>query len=174
MAEQPTINDPSAAVVQPKPPPAVPVPVAPAALTPVNVTVNAGGAPVGTISQLPQGVYLASVGKRIVGYLLDIALIFITFGLGWLVWAAVVAAKGQTPGRQLLGMRVVAIRDGRPLSWASMVFLRGLIGGFVASMAFFFTLGILAFMPLWDRNNQSVIDKVSASLVIDDPHRVYQ
>jgi uncharacterized RDD family membrane protein YckC len=149
------------------------VPPAPAAPSPISVNVNTGTPTVGTLAQLPSGVYLASPWKRLGGYTLDAALAFVTLGFGWLVWAAIVAAKGQTPGRQLLGMRVVAIRDGRPLSWASMVFLRGLVGGFVASMAYTFTLGVLAFMPLWDRNNQTVVDKVSSSLVVDDPQKVY-
>lgn len=127
----------------------------------------------GAVAVLPPGVALASVGKKFGAYLLDGFVMFMTVGIGWLIWGAIVAGKGQTPGRQLLGLRVVSMRDGRPLTWGQMVFLHGLVGAFVTNVAFVFTLGVLAFMPLWDRNNQTVADKVASSVVVDDPRKVY-
>lgn len=141
---------------------------------PINVNVNTAPAQMGSQAMLPEGVFLASPGKKLGAYLVDIILATVTLGIGWLVWAAVVASKGQTPGRQVLGMRVVSVRDGRPLSWGTMVFLHGMVGGFVTGMAWTFTIGVLAFMPLWDRNNQTVADKVASSLVVDDPNGVYR
>ena len=178
MSDQLIPNEPPAAPAAAPAPAPAPAPVTapvPVASAPINVTVNqASAAGMGTLAQLPAGVYLSSPWKRLAGYLIDMALISVTLGIGWLIWGAIVAAKGQTPGRQLLGMRVVAIRDGRPMSWGAMVFLRGLVGAFIASLAFICTLGVLAFMPLWDRNNQTIIDKVSSALVVDDPNGVYR
>ncbi len=122
---------------------------------------------------LPAGLRLSSVGKKLVAYGLEVFLIFVTLVVGWLIWGAIVAAGGQTPARQLLGMRVVSTHDGQPLSWGSMVFMRGVIGAFVQGAAVFCTFGVMLFMPVWDRRNQTVCDKVSSSIVLDDPNRVY-
>lgn len=177
MSDEPATNEPAAtaaAVSGHEAVAPVAAPPAPTTPAPINVSVNTGQpGGVGTLSQLPAGVFLSSPGKKLGAYFLDIILATVTLGIGWLVWAAIVAAKGQTPGRMLLKMRVVSVRDGRPLTWGSMVFLHGMVGGFVTGMAWTFTLGVLAFMPLWDRNNQTVADKVASSLVVDDATGVY-
>lgn len=131
--------------------------------------------PAAAVLDLPlqSGLRLSSVGKKFLAYVLEMFLVTVTFGIGWLIWGAVVAAKGQTPARQLLGMRVVGVHDGRPLSWAQMVFMRGLVGAFIQGVATSFTLGIMLLMPVWDRRNQTVADKVSASIVLDDVHGYY-
>lgn len=122
---------------------------------------------------LPDGLELSSVPKKLVAYVLDGLLVAGTCGVGWLVWAASVAGGGQTPARWILGMRVVSTRDGQPLSWSRMVFGRGLLGTVVALLAYAVTLGGLVLLPLWDPRNQTVCDKVSSSVVLDDPNRVY-
>lgn len=158
------------------PPPAL-VPAAPATVPPVPAAAAAPtAAPAGVdpvLAMLPAGVTLAPVGKKFGAALLDGLFMMLTLYIGWLIWGAIVAGKGQTPGRQVLGLRVVSVQDGKPLGWASMVFLRGFVGGFVTQLAWVFTLGVLAFMPLWDRRNQTVTDKVSSSIVVDDPNKVY-
>jgi glutathione synthase len=53
-----------------------------------------------------------------------------------------------------------------------MLFMRGLVAGFVAGIAITFTLGILLFMPFWDKRNQNIWDKVSSTLVVNDPAEV--
>nr|WP_274387691.1 RDD family protein [Salsipaludibacter albus] len=121
---------------------------------------------------VPAGTHLTSVGKKFVSYLLDGLLSFVTLGIGWLIWGAIVAGGGQTPARQLLGMRVISQQTLRPLGWAQMVFMRGIVGSIIQGFAFLFTFFILVFMPLWDRRNQTVCDKVSSSIVVDDPHGV--
>lgn len=93
----------------------------------------------------------------------------VTLIIGWLIWGAVVAAEGQTPAKKLLGLRVIRTDSGRPASWPWMVFMRGFVAGIVARIALFFTLGVLAFMPFWDRRNQNVWDKVSTCVVVHDP-----
>lgn len=136
--------------------------------SPVNNTAVANSSDL-----LPEGVYLTSVGKRFGVYLLDAVLMMVTLGIGWLIWGAITASNGQTPARKILGVYQVSNRDGKPLSWAQMVFMRGIVGAFVMGAAIGITLGILAFMPFWDRNNQTINDKVSGSIAVDDPNRVY-
>ena len=85
---------------------------------------------------LPQGVGVAGVGSRLGAFLLDSLLLSVTLGIGWLIWAAIVA-------------------------------------GLVASFAITFTIGILLFMPFWDRRNQTLWDKVSGTLVVSDPNNAW-
>lgn len=110
---------------------------------------------------------LTPVGRLLGAALLDIGLYVATLGIGWIIWAAITAGEAQTPAKRLLKMRVVDKRTGEPLTWAGYVFLRGLVGGFVLQIAAVFTLGVLLFMPLWDKLNQSVAAKVSNSVVVD-------
>jgi uncharacterized RDD family membrane protein YckC len=113
---------------------------------------------------------LTDIGRLIGAGALDYVLQMISWlllGLPWLIWAAVTAGQAQTPGKRLLKMRVVDATTGQPLSWARYVFLRGLVGGMIGAVAAVLTLGVLAFMPLWDSRNQSIAAKVSNSVVVD-------
>ncbi len=38
---------------------------------------------------------------------LDTLLLIVTLGVGWLIWSIVVWGRGQSPGKQILGMRVL-------------------------------------------------------------------
>jgi len=147
-------------------------PVAPQASTPApmayqqaQVLQQQGG--------LPQGVGVAGVGSRLGAALLDSLLLSVTFGIGWLIWAAIIAGKGQTPGKQLLKLRVVDATTARPIGFGRMFFMRGLVAGFVASVAILFTIGILLFMPFWDKRNQTIWDKVSGTIVVSDPNNAW-
>ena len=113
----------------------LPAPTAPQANTPApmayqqpQVVQQQGG--------LPHGVGVAGVGSRLGAFLLDSLLLSVTLGIGWLIWAAIVA-------------------------------------GLVASFAITFTIGILLFMPFWDRRNQTLWDKVSGTLVVSDPNNAW-
>jgi len=88
-----------------------------------------------------------------VGLSLGWAGLYFTFFLGW--W------KGRTPGKRLLGIRVVRL-DGQPLGyWAS--FER--YGGYAASL---FT-GLEGFGRLiWDPNRQALEDKLAGTVVVRD------
>ncbi|MFQ5746308.1 MAG: RDD family protein [Gemmatimonadota bacterium] len=69
--------------------------------------------------------------------------------------------RGRTPGKRLLGIRVLRL-DGKPISWW-IAFER--FGGYAASV---FT-GLTGFLQvLWDRNRQALHDKVAETVVIRD------
>lgn len=121
----------------------------------------------------PPGVQPASPWMRLAGYVLEAILQTVTLGIGWLVWAAVIAGKGQTPAKQLLKMRVVDTRDHRPVGFPRMFFMRGIVAGLVAGLAIVVTLGIILFMPFWDRRNQNLWDKVSSTVVVSDPDNAW-
>lgn len=93
-----------------------------------------------------------------------IAGLFDDLGLGF-GWAAVyftaflAMMQGQTPGKRLLGLRVIRL-DGKPLGWW-IAFER--FGGYAAS----FSVGLLGFMQiLWDRNRQGLHDKACETVVV--------
>ena len=116
----------------------------------------------------PQGEppYVVSrVARLVIASLLDSLLVMVTLVVGWLIWAAITARQGATPGKKLMKMQVVDKDTGLPMSWARYVFLRGLVGGLVMSIPLVNL--VLFFMPLWDRLNQSVYGKVSNSVVVD-------
>jgi uncharacterized RDD family membrane protein YckC len=54
---------------------------------------------------LPNGVQLASIGRRIGAWFLAIPLAIVTLGIGYLIWGLIVWGRGQTPALQVLGMR---------------------------------------------------------------------
>jgi RDD family len=85
-------------------------------------------------------------------------------GLGWigLYFTAFLALwKGQTPGKRLMGVRVLRL-DAEPIGWWA-AFER--FGGYSAG----FATGLLGFAQvLWDRNRQAIHDKISETVVVQE------
>ncbi|MEP1446790.1 MAG: RDD family protein [Paraglaciecola sp.] len=84
-------------------------------------------------------------------------------GLGWAAfYFSIFTAwwRGQTPGKRLLGMKVIKL-DNKPLNlWESF----GRYGGYAAGLA----TGLTGFLQVfWDPNRQAIQDKISETLVID-------
>lgn len=84
-------------------------------------------------------------------------------GFGWAAfYFSIFTAwwKGQTPGKKLMGIKVVKL-DNNPLNlWESF----GRYGGYAAGVA----TGLLGFLQVfWDPNRQAIQDKISETLVID-------
>ena len=84
-------------------------------------------------------------------------------GFGWAAfYFSIFTAwwKGQTPGKRLLGLKVLKL-DGSGLNlWESF----GRYGGYGAGLA----TGLLGFLQIyWDPNRQAIQDKISETLVID-------
>mgnify|MGYP003632408644 CR=1 FL=1 len=84
-------------------------------------------------------------------------------GFGWAAfYFSIFTAwwKGQTPGKRLLGMKVIKL-DNQPLNlWESF----GRYGGYAAG----FATGLMGFLQVfWDPNRQAIQDKISETLVID-------
>ncbi len=86
-------------------------------------------------------------------------------GFGWtgLYFTAFLALwRGQTPGKRMMGIRVVRL-NGAPITWWA-AFER--FGGYAASL---FT-GLLGFFQVaWDRNRQALHDKISETVVVRVP-----
>jgi len=119
---------------------------------------------------LPADVNIANPWIRLGSYFLEVILGVVTLWIGWLIWAAFTGPTGQTPAKRLLNLRVIRAETMQPSGLAQMFWVRGLLAGIVAYVAIFFTLGIILFMPFWDRNNQNLWDKVSNTRVVNDPN----
>lgn len=70
---------------------------------------------------LPPGTELCSIGRRIGAYLLEGVLAVVTLGIGYFVWDLCVWSRGQTPGKQLLGMYCYRPSTGLRASWGYML-----------------------------------------------------
>ena len=107
--------------------------------------------------------------ERFGAYLLDSVLMFVTLFIGWLIWACITAQEGQTPGKKLLGQRVYRLDTGQPATFGWMLGMRGIVAGVIFQLSFWFLIGfVLIFMPFWDRRNQTVVDKISSTVVVID------
>lgn len=86
----------------------------------------------------------------------------LAFGFGTIYLTVFTAWwKGRTPGKRLLGLRVLQL-DGKPLTWWAS-FERA--GGYAAGLA----TGLLGFAQiLWDPNRQAIHDRISATVVVLD------
>lgn len=89
--------------------------------------------------------------------------IILGFGLliAYAVWALVLFSRGTTPGKLLLGMRVVK-EDGNPAGFFTML-LREWIGKWISG--FVIALGFL--WILFDKENQGWHDKLMSTYVVE-------
>ena len=67
----------------------------------------------------------ASLQHRFGQLLLEFALLIVTLGIGYFIWFFIVLGRGQTPGKQILKLRVYDATTGMPAKWGHM-FIREL------------------------------------------------
>lgn len=117
----------------------------------------------------PRGVRAASVARRLAAVVLDNILVPLTLFIGYLIWWLIVLERGQTPGKQLLGIR--AMKDnGEPSRWGR-TFLREfvvkrIIFGLLAAITLYIVWLLDNLWPLWDRDRQALHDKVAGTVVV--------
>ncbi len=104
---------------------------------------------------------VASSWYRIAAWFLEVILSVLTLGIGYLIWLVIVMAQGQTPAKQMLGLRVVRL-DGSTASWGLM-FGRGCCK-FLTS---WIPLVIVSFvMMLADDQSRAIHDRMVGTLVV--------
>ena len=120
----------------------------------------------------PVGVKAASITRRVVAYLLEALLLLLTLVIGYVIWLGFSLSHGQTPGKQVLGIRVIRC-DGSPSDWGwtfirEVVIKFGIIGLAIDSV----TLGLGSVLDglwaFWDRDRQALHDKIVKTVVVDD------
>jgi len=120
---------------------------------------------------LPNGVVLASVGRRIGAYFLSILLIVVTLVIGWVIWGLVLWGKGTSPAFQVLGMRCWKPATNEVASFGTMA-LRDIVGRIVESV-FFGIGGVVSFiMFLANKDHRSLSDMIGSTVVIHDPNGI--
>jgi len=70
---------------------------------------------------------LATPGHRIGAIAVDIGFYIVTLGIGHFIWNLVVMAQGQSPGKQLLKVRVMSEITNKPANWGHMAIRNYLI-----------------------------------------------
>lgn len=120
---------------------------------------------------LPQGLPLASPGRRIGAWFLAIPLAIITLGIGYVIWGLIVWANGQTPALQVLGMRCWRPEDGRVPGWWWMA-LREVVGRIVEGLLSVITLAISFILMLTRADRRCLHDLVAGTVVLYDPNKV--
>lgn len=120
---------------------------------------------------LPQGVQLASVGRRIGAWFLAIPLAIVTLLIGYVIWGLIVWGRGQTPALQVLGMRCWRSDTGRVAGWGWMA-LREVIGRFCEGIVGIITLLVSFILMLTSRERRCLHDLVAGTVVVHDPNKV--
>jgi uncharacterized RDD family membrane protein YckC len=120
---------------------------------------------------IPDGVELASVGRRIGAYFLAIPLAIVTLGVGYLIWGLIVWRQGQTPALQVLGMRCWRPDDGRvPGFW--WMALRDVVGRIAEGVLSFISLLVSFILFVTSRDHKSLHDLIAGTVVLHDPNKV--
>jgi len=125
----------------------------------IGGTTPAGGIP--TVASVDTDMEVAGSLLRIAAYFLEALLAVLTLGIGYLIWLVIVMAQGQTPAKQMLGLRVVRL-DGSTASWGLM-FGRG----FCKFLTSWIPLVIVSFvMMLADGQCRTIHDRMVGTLVV--------
>lgn len=126
----------------------------------------------------PEQLVTATQGRRLGGWLLDLLVVIATFGVGWLVWFLIVAQRGQTPGKQMLGMYIMREDGSRAGGWFTV--LREIVVKTLFSIVISVIsgvtngLGSLLWLPAalwctWDHERQCLWDKVANTYIAHSP-----
>jgi uncharacterized RDD family membrane protein YckC len=112
---------------------------------------------------VPPGSELASVGRRIGGYFMELLLFVLTLGIGYFIWTLVVWARGQSPGKQVLGMYCYRPSTGRTAGWGYML-LRWF--GQILEALFPFGFVITSIMMIVSNEHKAIHDHIAGTVVL--------
>lgn len=161
---------------------APPPPLAPSPLVPPSAGYGLGQVPTAAVPpgmyldplsglMLPNGVQLASIGRRIGAWFLAIPLAIVTLGIGYVIWGLIVWGQGQTPALQVLGMRCWRPETNRVATWGWMA-LREVIGRLVEGILSIITLLVSFILMCTGKERKTIHDHIAGTVVLHDPNRV--
>ncbi|MEV4999853.1 RDD family protein [Nocardioides sp. LML1-1-1.1] len=118
---------------------------------------------------LPEGVVLASRGRRIGAYFLAIPLSIVTLGIGYFIWGAIVWGKGTSPALQVLGMRAWKQENNNVAGWGDMA-KRNILDYLVVAV----TCGIAAIVSFVlflsdEERRRTLADRLGGTVIVHDP-----
>ena len=116
---------------------------------------------------------LADNRGTIVSVLVAVSLGSLAVFAAYVIWWLFTLRRGQTPGKQLVGIRVIK-SNGEITGWG-YTFLRelvikGLVGGFLSGMSAGIYWVVDHLWPLFDSDRQALHDKMVDTLVVQDRH----
>ncbi len=115
----------------------------------------------GTFVLDPEGtVVMAGRGERLLAWLISGLILVFTLFIGWVIWWFIVAPRGQNPGKAVVGIRVIRT-NGDSVRTGGM-FVRGLVG----QVAGWIPLFLDDLWILWDRDAQTLHDKLVNTVVV--------
>ena len=114
---------------------------------------------------------IVSKMDRFLCYLLEIALVIVTLGIGWLIWALVIVLKneGQTPAKKLMNQQALIEATGEPAGPARMIFVRGIAASLVLAIAQSLLVVpalILLLLVFFDDQNRTFWERLSSTVVV--------
>lgn len=105
----------------------------------------------------------ASPIRRLFANILDGILFFLTLIIGYIIWWLIVLGRGQTPGKQLLGIYAIK-RDGDRAGWGTM-FVREVVKIVAHSFVIgFFADAVLLLMD--EEEHRSLSDRVAGTIIM--------
>jgi uncharacterized RDD family membrane protein YckC len=119
-----------------------------------------------------RGYETATPARRLGGNLLEGVLMLFTLGIGWLIWFAIVAPRGQTPAKSLVSTYVVrkdGTRAGGWYMWGRELGVKWLLVGVIDTFALGMVQLFGSLMIFWDRDKQCLWDKIVGSYVAYSP-----
>jgi uncharacterized RDD family membrane protein YckC len=120
---------------------------------------------------LPEGVELASIGRRIGAFFLAIPLAIVTLFIGYLIWGLIVWGQGTSPALQVLGMRCWRPEENQVPGWGWMA-LRNFIGTFIIERIVWI-IGVVSFILMCvNKDRKSIHDLIAGTVVLYDPNKV--
>lgn len=123
---------------------------------------------------------LASQGRRLAAYVLDLIIFVIVPGIVWLIGILIVGGRGQSPAKHLLGIHVIH-KDGKRvgLGWtllreivvkwgffAVLVLVLSLANPGLAGTITLVVFAVAALWCAWDANRQCLWDKAIGTYVV--------
>ncbi len=117
---------------------------------------------------IPEGVELASHGRRIGAWFLAIPLAIVTLVIGYIIWGLIIWGRGQTPALQVLRMRCWRPTEGRPAGFWWMA-LREIVGRFVEGILGIITQVTSLVLFLATRERRALHDFIAGTVVFHDP-----
>ena len=111
----------------------------------------------------------ASLKHRLGQAFLEYGLFIVTLGVGYIIWFWISLGNGQTPGKQILKLRVYDSVTGKPAKWGHMFVREFLVKGLLIPLLSVVTFGIMflvdSLMVVRD-DRKTLHDRICGSIVV--------
>jgi uncharacterized RDD family membrane protein YckC len=110
------------------------------------------------------GVPVAAASRRLVGLLMEFVLVIATLFVGYIIWSLVLWGQGQSPGKKVLGLRVVKVSTGQAATRGTMA-LREIIGKMCSNAG---PMWIVNGVMILGASHRGIADLIAGTVVVED------